>query len=181
MTGHSQGYLQESIAKYHDTYDAGYDVLREQRLKRLKDLGMVPEEVAPFPRMLGEKAWDELSVEEQRYQAKLMEIYAAMVDDIDVYVGKIVDHLKSIGAYDTTLLFFMSDNGPEAHHLEDGWPSLEAWVEECCDNSYENIGNADSYVWYGPNWGQAGNVPSRMYKGFTGQGGIRVPAFALTV
>ena len=50
-------------------------------------------------------------------------------------------------------------------------------VEACCDNSYENIGNDDSYVWYGPNWGQAGNVPLRMFKGYTSQGGVNVPAF----
>ena len=168
---------QESIAKYEGFYDAGYDVLREQRLQRLIDLGLVPAEVDPFPKMLKEKSWDELSAEEQRYQAKLMEIYAAMIDDIDVYVGKIIDHLKSISEYDNTLIVFLSDNGPEAHHLEQGWPELEAWVEDCCDNSYENIGNANSYVWYGPNWGQAGNIPLRMYKGFTSQGGVQVPAF----
>ena len=167
----------ESIARYHGNYDAGYDVLRSQRLQRLKGLGLVGADVEPFPRLLGEKAWDDLSVEEQRYQSRLMEIYAAMVGDVDVYVGKIVDHLKSIGEYENTLIVFMSDNGPEAHHLEDGWPSLADWVEECCDNSYENIGNPDSYVWYGPGWGQAGNVPLRMFKGYASQGGVRVPAF----
>lgn len=168
---------QESIAKYRGKYDAGYDVLRARRLQRVKDLGWVPVDVEPFPKLLGEKAWNELSVEEQRYQAKLMEIYAAMVDDVDVYVGKIVDHLKSIGEYDNTLIVFLSDNGPEAHHLEQGWPELAAWVGACCDNSYKNLGNPDSYVWYGPNWGQAGNVPLRMFKGYTSQGGVRVPAF----
>ncbi len=168
---------QASIAKYQGVYDAGYDALRDQRLQQLKDLGWVSTDTEPFPRLQGEPAWEALPAQEQRYQAKLMEIYAAMIDDIDVYVGRIIDYLKSIEAYDNTLIFFMSDNGPEAHHLEVGWPSLEVWTAACCDNSYANIGNADSYVWYGPNWGQAGNVPSRMYKGFTSQGGIRVPAF----
>lgn len=168
---------QESIARYRGNYDDGYDVLRARRLQRLKDLGLVTADVEPFPRLLGEKTWDELSGEEQRYQAKLMEIYAAMVGDLDVYIGKIVDHLKSIGEYDNTLIVFLSDNGPEAHHLEQGWPALAAWVGSCCDNSYENLGNSDSYVWYGPNWGQAGNVPLRMFKGYTSQGGVRVPAF----
>jgi arylsulfatase len=168
---------QESIAKYRGKYDAGYDALHKQRLQRLKALDLVHADVEPFPRLLGEKAWNELSVEEQRYQAKLMEIYAAMVHDVDTYVGKVVDLLKSIGEYDNTLIVFLSDNGPEAHHLEKGWPELAAWVKECCDNSYENLGNPDSYVWYGPNWGQAGNVPLRMFKGYTSEGGVRVPAF----
>ncbi len=168
---------EESIAKYRGKYDAGYDVLLEQRLRRLKELGFVDSDLESYPRMLGENEWNELSVEDQRYQSKLMEIYAAMVDDIDVYVGKLVDHLKSIGEYDNTLIVFQSDNGPEAHNLEQGWSDLEAWVEECCNNSFENIGAPDSYVWYGPNWGQAGNTPLRMFKGYTGEGGVRAPAF----
>ena len=70
----------------------------------------------------------------------------------------------------------LSDNGPEAHHLERGWDQLRDWVAACCDNSYGNMGAADSYLWYGPNWGLAGNTPARMFKGFTSQGGVRVPA-----
>mgnify|MGYP005651475913 FL=1 len=55
---------------------------------------------------------------------------------------------------------------------------MAEFVADCCDNSYENIVNSNSYVWYGQNWGQAGNTPLRMYKGFPSQGGVRVPAFA---
>ena len=168
---------QESIARYKGVYDAGYDVLREKRLQSLKDVGLVAAEVEPFPRLLDEKSWDELSLDEQRYQAKIMEIYAAMVDDVDVYIGRMIDYLKEIGEYENTVIFFMSDNGPEGHAMQHSFPELVAWADECCDNSYENIGNADSYVWLGPNWGQAGNTPLRMFKGYPSQGGVRAPAF----
>ena len=168
---------QESIARYKGVYDAGYDVLREKRLQSLKDVGLVAAEVEPFPRLLDEKSWDELSLDEQRYQAKIMEIYAAMVDDVDVYIGRMIDYLKEIGEYENTIIFFMSDNGPEGHAMQHSFPELVAWADECCDNSYENIGNADSYVWLGPNWGQAGNTPLRMFKGYPSQGGVRAPAF----
>ena len=167
-----------SIQKYTGVYDEGYDALRSQRLQRLQELGLAPDTVKVYPRLNGEKAWETLTLDEQRYEARLMEIYAAMVDDIDVYTGKLIDYLKSAGLYDNTLIFFMSDNGPEGHNLDRGWESLAQWASTCCDNSYENIGNADSYVWYGPNWAQAGNVPLRTYKAFTSQGGILVPAFA---
>src|SRR5271154_2488095 len=44
------------------------------------------------------------------------------------------------------------------------------------DNSYENIGAPNSWVWYGPQWAQAATAPSRMNKGYITQGGIRCPA-----
>ena len=168
---------QESIARYKGVYDAGYDALVEQRLQNLKDRGLVGARVEPFPRLLDEKSWNELGPEEQRYQAKIMEIYAAMVDDVDVYIGRMIDYLKEIGEYENTVIFFMSDNGPEGHAMEKSFVEVVEWAEACCDNSYENIGNADSYVWLGPNWARAGNTPLRMFKGYTSQGGVRAPAF----
>ena len=168
---------QESIARYKGVYDAGYDALLDKRLQNLKDLGLVDADVEPFPRLLDERPWDELSPAEQRYQAKIMEIYAAMVDDVDVYVGRIIDYLKDIGEYENTVIFFMSDNGPEGHAMQHSFPELVVWADQCCDNSYENIGNADSYVWLGPNWGRTGNTPLRMFKGYPSQGGVRAPAF----
>tara|TARA_R110001599_G_scaffold353880_1_gene601915 strand:+ start:20668 stop:22443 length:1776 start_codon:yes stop_codon:yes gene_type:complete len=170
----------DSIAKYHGVYDEGYESLKNQRLQALKDKGLVDSKLNPFPRFSDEPGWDSLSVDEQRYQTRIMEVYAAMLDDLDIYIGRIVDHLKAIDEYDNTFIFFLSDNGPESHDFLGGaeWPGFREYLAECCDNSIDNIGNANSYVWYGRNWGQAGNTPSRMYKGFTTQGGIRVPAFA---
>lgn len=167
----------ESIAKYEDTYLDGYDALKSRRLQRLKDLGFHEQDIDAFPRMLKGRPWIELTDEEQRYESKKMAIYAAMVDDLDVYIGVIVDHLKRIGEYENTLIFFMSDNGPEGNNILMG-PGMNEYLEACCDNSYENIGNPDSYVIYGPDWAQAGNVPLRTYKSHTSQGGLLVPAFA---
>ena len=168
---------QESIARYKGVYDAGYDALLDKRLQNLKDLGLVDADVEPFPKLLDERPWDELSTEEQRYQAKIKEIYAAMVDDVDVYIGRMIDYLKDIGEYENTVIFFMSDNGPEGHAMQHSFPELVVWADQCCDNSHENIGNADSYVWLGPDWGRTGNTPLRMFKGYPSQGGVRAPAF----
>lgn len=167
---------QASIQKYQDTYVDGYDALNQRRLARLKKTGLVEPQVEAFPRMLDEKAWNQLSAEEQRFEAKKMSIYAAMVDDVDVHIGRLIERLKSIGEYDNTLILFMSDNGPEGKNPL-LLPGVEPWVAECCDNHYDNIGNADSYVMYATPWAQAGNTPHRAFKTFTSQGGLRVPAF----
>ena len=167
---------QASIEQYRGIYDEGYDVLRDRRLGKLQSLGLAPRSVTPFPRLPGEPAWSELDAGQRRIEARKMEIYAAMISDIDHHLGRLISYLKDIGEYDNTIIFLASDNGPEAHHLEQGWDALSRWVAACCDNSYENMGKADSYLWYGPNWGQAGNAPARMFKGFTSQGGVQVPA-----
>ncbi len=166
----------ESIARYAGAYDGGYDALRATRLASLQTLGLVKSGIRPFSRMPGEPPWSSLTPEQQRVEARKMEIYAAMVDDVDRYLGRLLTYLRESDQYRNTVVVVLSDNGPEAHHLEQGWDALRDWVAACCDNSYDNMGAADSYLWYGPNWGLAGNTPARMFKGFTSQGGVRVPA-----
>ncbi len=167
-----------SIAKYKGRYDEGWDVLHERRLARMRERGLVAPDATVYPRHAGQPAWDTLSDEERRVAARNMEIYAAMVDDLDRQVGRVIEQLRASGQLDNTFVFFMSDNGAEGHNLEENWPVLEKWVAECCDNSYDNMGKANSYLWYGPNWGWAGSAPLRMFKGYTYEGGITVPAFA---
>ena len=166
-----------SIKKYSGKYDAGYDVLHAQRFQRLKELGIIPARSEAFPSLPAEKPWDRLTEQERKVSARSMEIYAAMIDDLDRHVGKVMDYLKDAGEYDNTLIFFMSDNGAEGHRLDDGLLPLLEWSRQCCDNSYDNMGKADSYVMLGPNWARAAVGPFRMFKGFTTEGGIRVPAF----
>lgn len=167
---------EESIARHHGKYAEGYDVLVERRLQRLKELGFFAPDVEAYPRLPGEKAWADLTEEERLVEARRMEIFAAMVEDLDIYIGRLVDWLKRSGEYEDTFIFLLSDNGPEGHHLHRGWEELAQWVAECCDNSLENMGRANSYVWYGPNWAVAGSTPRRMFKGFTSQGGVNAPA-----
>ncbi len=168
----------ESIAKFAGWYDDGYETLYLNRLERARALGLVPPDFAGIPPIEGQPRWEELSDEERRIEARKMEIYAAMVSDLDAYIGRFVAYLESIGELDDTFIFFMSDNGPEGLR-RDLNPPLSDWVAACCDNSYENLGRGDSYVMYGPNWARAGSVPFRDAKATAFEGGIRVPAFAV--
>lgn len=166
-----------SAEKYSGKYDEGYDVLHARRIQSLKKLGIIPADTEAFPPLPSEKPWDRLTEQERKVSARGMEIYAAMIDDLDKYVGRVIDYLKDIGEYDNTLVFFMSDNGAEGHRLDDGLLPLLEWSHQCCDNSYDNMGKAGSYVMLGPGWARVAVGPFRMFKGFTTEGGIRVPAF----
>ena len=167
---------EESIAKYLGKYDSGYDILQISRFEKMKKLGLTAPGMKLVERIPTETAWDSLNEEDKRIEARRMEIYAAMVDDMDRYLGAVLESLKRSGDFENTLIVFMSDNGPEGAHLDIGWDALGEWVDQCCDNSLENMGAANSYLWHGPNWSRGGVPPFRMFKGFTTEGGIRAPA-----
>lgn len=168
-----------SIAKFKGKYDEGYEVLFANRVAKQKELGLIPEsaEVPPLPKNL--KPWASLTAQEKKISAKKMEIYAAMVSDLDTAIGDFVTYLKEEGLYDNTIIFFMSDNGAESSTPDSRIYKkfLPKFVERCCDNSYENMGKINSYVMYGAEWARAGSGLHRLYKGATAQGGINTPAF----
>lgn len=166
----------DSIAKFKGKYDAGWEALYQSRFARAKELGLISRDYVPVPPVAGQPRWEELSAEERRIEARKMEVYAAMVADLDSYIGQMVDYLKRSGQYDNTVIVFMSDNGAE-YQRRDAMDPLKKWVETCCDNSLDNLGAGNSYVMYGPNWARAGSVAFNRSKGTTYEGGFRVPAF----
>ncbi len=163
-----------SIDKYKGRYDAGYDALHAERVARMGEFGLIPEGTKIPPRRADIPVWESLSDQEKRVEARKMEIYAAMVDDMDFYVGQMIQYLKDIGEYDNTLILFISDNGPDAHASLP--PVVRDWYNECCDHSYENMGHERSWVFYGPQWARAGVGHLLGTKTFMSEGGIKVPA-----
>ena len=170
----------EEIAKYKGRYDAGYEVLRAERLERQKKLGLVPIDQKPHP-LDKVKPWASLSNDEKALEARKMEVYAAMVDRMDQNVGRVIAELKRRGTYDNTVIIFLADNGPEGNEIDApfqvrGVPGGAKRLG--IDNSLANIGNATSYVGYGAGWAQANSTPSWLVKGYPTEGGTRVTAFA---
>lgn len=51
-------------------------------------------------------------------------------------------------------------------------------LQKYYNNSLDNLGAHDSFIWYGPRWAQAATAPSRLYKAYTTEGGVRVPFVA---
>jgi arylsulfatase len=160
----------ESVEKYRGCYDDGPEALRLRRLERLKELGLMGENVVPHDFVsVGreQREWSTLSADERAKSATAMEVYAGMVDRMDEDVGKVLDYLKSTGEYDNTYIFFMSDNGAEGASYEARDMVREdilTHIAKYYDNSLENLGNYNSFIWYGNRWAQAATAPSRLYK-----------------
>ncbi len=104
----------ESIAKFKGKYDEGYEALYAKRFARQQQLGLVPKDAKPIDNARFRPRWSEVSADDRKIEARRMEIYAAMVSDLDRYVGEFVDYLKKTGQFDNTFIMFSSDNGAEA-------------------------------------------------------------------
>ena len=170
---------EDFIDRYAGRYDDGYDALREQRVARARALGVVPDLDlgASFQRVGA--TWDELDEEAQRVSARKMEIYAAMVENLDFHVGRLLAYLDAIGELENTVIVFISDNGAESDEMELNPTFIQRIARTNADNSFENLGRPNSFVSYGPGWAQAGTAPFSRFKGYINEGGTRVPAFIL--
>jgi arylsulfatase len=159
---------------YRGKYDAGYDVLREQRFESLKSAGIIPQASTLPPRNPAITPWEELSAEKQRSESRKMELYAAMLDNLDDHVGRLLDYLRDNDLYENTIIVFMSDNGAAAEDFYNN-ERFGAFIREHYDNAYEKMGTVESFVSYGPQWAEAGSAPFQRHKGYTRQGGIVAP------
>jgi arylsulfatase len=121
------------------------------------------------------KAWDSLTEEQQALESRGMEVYAGMVNNMDYHYGRVVKFLKDIGEYESTIVIFLSDNGPNPWESED-YPGNRGseWFAQF-DNSLENLGHPMSHYAYGMGWGSASAGPLDLFKMTVGEGGIRSP------
>jgi arylsulfatase len=168
------------LDKFKGVYDKGYDAIRVERLQRMKELGIVSKDSVLAPRLPAIPAWDKLTPEQRKLSARRMEVYAAMLANMDYHIGRVLDHLKTTGQLDNTVVFFMSDNGAEPVELGtlvETVFSAEAkkWFLENFDTRPENWGRKGSTVDYGAAWAQVGSTPFRFYKAWTAEGGIHSP------
>jgi arylsulfatase A-like enzyme len=190
---------EEAIAKYKGRYDAGYSAIRAARLAKAKELGVVDADWAMSPQA---EAWEE--VDNKEYETRCMEVYAAMVDEMDQGVGQIVAALKKYDQLDNTLILFLQDNGGCAEQMGRGVkdvvlkradkPSLPPLADDYLQpdlvpkqtrDGYpirQGIGvmpgPADTYAGYGRGWANVSNTPFREYKHWVHEGGVSTPLIA---
>ena len=178
--------LPEDIEKYQDEYLRGWDIVGKERWSRLTAIGMVNSGLAErrqdiFPPWNlsddelvsqihpGEVAyalpWDDLTEEQQRFQATKMAIHAAMIDRMDQEIGRVKAEVERIGESDNTLFIFVSDNGASGEMMNRGDRHDPA----------APLGSAGSYLGLGPGWSTAANSPFSFHKHWNHEGGISSP------
>ena len=163
------------LDKYKGRYDKGYEALRKERLNSLQKLGFIPEDTVPFPRLPMIPDWENIPEKQRKVEARRMELYSAMVENIDYHLGRLFKHLKKTGVYENTLVIFFSDNGANGAEMHQYPGTDEAWLDRNSDNRYENMGRRFSRIAQGAAWAQVSMTPFRLFKAFTTEGGIRSP------
>ena len=171
---------EEYLNHYAGEYEQGYDKLREENFEALIRAGIIPAESQLPPRNDAITPWQHLSESDQKKEARKMQLYAAMVENLDDNIGRLIRHLEHRGIKDNTLVVFMSDNGAAGGDFYNGTlPRYEQYVRANYDNSrLEEFGRAETWVSYGAQWAEAGSAPFSYHKSYASQGGIVAPMFA---
>ena len=179
--------LPQDIARYADAYLKGWEAVRQERWKRMQKMGLVggplsavernvgpPYHFADALQILGDGEvnrplpWDRLTKEQRAFQAAKMAVHAAMIDRVDQEIGRVLDQLRKMKAYENTLIFFLSYNGASA----------EIMVRADGHDPSAAPGSAASYLCLGPGWSTVSNTPFRRHKTWTHEGGISTPLIA---
>ena len=160
-------------------YDKGWDAVRQERLKRQVEMGIMPAGTELAERMWFVPDPIVLAPASRAFLGRKMELYAGLVENMDHHIGRLVDHLKKIGEYENTIFVFFGDNGAEGTDLF----GMIAGSPGSRDNLYAAInwnqtnfnawGDPGSWVGYGPMWAQVSMTPFSQFKGQLAEGGIR--------
>ena len=152
----------EDIAKYRGKYKIGWDKIREQRFKRMNEMGIIGPNHELTPR--ASKAWEDLSEEQQDAEDLKMAVYAAMIDRVDQNLGRLFAKVKELDEWENTLIMLLTDNGacPEQPNTTPDIPP----------------GPVESYRTVSVGWANASNTPYRKFKSTDYEGGIRTPFIA---
>lgn len=176
----------ELIDHYLEVYqdDYNYEELREERIQRMADLGLIDSEAETrWPEQTPQ--WDSLTPEQQEDMAYRMAVYAAVIHETDAHIGRLIDRLKETGEYDNTLIVVASDNGAnplDYNYYASKHGTIEGWHEQAYPlvNEKESYGHQGSFPSIGQPNAQAAAGPYFQAKGTLFEGGIRVPAVIKT-
>ena len=184
----------ELIDKYQPVYEQGWDVLRQRRFEKMTRLGLLDKRWTLTPRSVvgpnrvstpngwavrQNPAWDSLPADRRQDLARRMATFAAMVDQMDQGIGRVLAQLKAQGQLENTFILFCSDNGacaewdPYGFDVNSGPTNILHTGEKLA-----GMGQPGTYHSYGSAWANFCNTPWRLYKHYTHEGGISTPCIA---
>lgn len=165
----------ELTAGYDGVYDQGWHALREARWRKAKEIGLIPQGAPLADMPEGMRAWNDLSADDQALYVARMQVNAAMMEAMDIEIGRLVEHLKRKDQYDNTIFVITSDNGPEPSRGDEDI-RLTIWMKmHGYHIGIEGIGEEGSWGFIGPEWAIAAASPNNMFKFLGSEGGLRVP------
>lgn len=152
----------EVVDKYKGKYMKGWSVLRNERFRRMTDMGLI--ELGNILPPDDSRSWDTLDEDKKREMDLRMAIYAAQVEQMDTNIGKLMNFLESNDLIENTIIIFLNDNGACAEGgMLGGGPATQLETEE------------GYFLTYGQAWANASNTPLRRYKHWMHEGGIATP------
>ena len=172
---------QEWADKYKGQFDDGWDAYREKVFARQKEFGVIPADAKLSRHDPDVKPWSECSADERKVYARMMEVYAGFLEHTDHHIGRLLDFLKRIDAFDNTLIIAVSDNGASSEGGPNGMININLWHNNLPGTVEDNLAVLDElggpkhfnhYAW---GWTFAGNTPFRRWKRETYRGGISDP------
>ena len=176
----------DDIATYDGRFDGGWDQLRQERLKRLVDEGIVAPDSELSVRDPRVVQWEQ--VDHKEWEAERMEVYAAQIHRMDRGIGQVLDELERRGRLDNTIVIFLSDNGGCAEEMPPdkveefvtAFVPMKMVTREGDTVVPGNVpglapGPESTYQSYGRAWANLSNTPFREYKHWVHEGGISTP------
>ncbi|GAA4754900.1 arylsulfatase [Sphingomonas daechungensis] len=172
---------QEWADKYKGKFDGGWDVYREETFERQKAMGLVPDNTQLSRHDPDVQDWNELSADERRLYARMMEVFAGFLEHTDHYIGELIAFLKDLGEYENTMIMVVSDNGASSEGGPHGSVNENKFFNNVPDSLEQNLAAIDTlggpewfnhYPW---GWTHAGNTPFRRWKRETYRGGVSDP------
>ena len=163
------------LDRYAGDYEEGWHAIRKSRFNRQKDIGVIPAHAQLSGEHPAAEEWEDLLPAQRKVELKRMRIYAAMIENMDHHIGRLLDNLRDRDSDRETIIIFLSDNGAEGNAVDQIMDN-DYWIPSTFDNRLDNLGRQGSYVWLGLGWAQASVSPFHLHKSYTTAGGLRTPA-----
>lgn len=161
----------EWIAKFKGKFDQGWDKLREETFARQKQLGVIPADAKLTPRPEDMPSWDSMNPRQKKVMARLMEVAAAQLAQVDYNFGRVMKAIDEMGQTDNTLVIFViGDNGGSGEGTLQGvFNDMNAVSQstetlDYLESKMDDLGSWKSSNLYGVPWAWATNTPFQWTK-----------------